>query len=176
MTTWHSCRCCVCAPSNNCRVFPPARTNHTSPGDPNFGGPSAHPPPPSNGRIDLGAIYNQTVESRVTRDFTQHWIIVGKHLRVLLLDFDGKFTLLIPNIEPGKAFRIQKADVEVQTKELEGGHKLTFMKFTFQSPALEIKAPVLNDKTVGYQVLQQNGACVFLQRIFNLPGTARHLR
>ena len=89
--------------------------------------------------------------------------------RVLLLDFDGKFTLLIPNIELGKAFRINKADVEVhfhsslktflqcllqvQTKELEGGHKLTFMKFTFQSPALEIKAPVLNDKTVGYQVI-----------------------
>ena len=126
-------------------------------------------------------------------------------LRVLLLDFDGKFTLLIPNIELGKAFRINKADVEVtcnkwlsspspwwsqvQTKELEGGHKLTFMKFTFQSPALEIKAPVLNDKTVGYQVgvtynhlsngtcgqsfsaqvLQQNGACVFLSRIFNIP-------
>ena len=75
----------------------------------------------------------------------------------------------------------------MQTKELEGGHKLTFMKFTFQSPALEIKAPVLNDKTVGYQVLyntisichqpfflslqvlQQNGACVFLSRIFNIP-------
>ena len=87
------------------------------------------------------------------------------------MDFDGKFTLLIPNIELGKAFRINKADVEVrasfcqqsenlchafqvQTKELEGGHKLTFMKFTFQSPALEIKAPVLNDKTVGYQVGQ----------------------
>ena len=33
--------------------------------------------------------------------------------RVLLLDFDGKFTLLIPNIELGKAFRINKADVEV---------------------------------------------------------------
>ena len=129
----------------------------------------------------------------------------GFLLRVLLLDFDGKFTLLIPNIELGKAFRINKADVEVtfdkllssstpwwsqvQTKELEGGHKLTFMKFTFQSPALEIKAPVLNDKTVGYQVgvaynhlsngtcgqsfsaqvLQQNGACVFLSRIFNIP-------
>eukprot|EP00091_Calanus_sinicus_P011381 TRINITY_DN25806_c0_g1_i1.p1 TRINITY_DN25806_c0_g1~~TRINITY_DN25806_c0_g1_i1.p1 ORF type:complete len:105 (-),score=15.08 TRINITY_DN25806_c0_g1_i1:2-316(-) len=43
------------------------------------------------------------------------------------------------------------------------------MKFIFQSPALEIKAPVLNDKTVGYQVLQQNGACVFLSRIFNIP-------
>ena len=57
----------------------------------------------------------------------------------------------------------------MQTKELDGGHKLTFMKFTFQSPALEIKAPVLNDKTVGYQVLQQNGACVFLSRIFNIP-------
>ena len=146
--------------------------------------PPQHHPPPPNANIDLGALYQQTVESRVTRNFSQHWIIVGKHLRVLLLDFDAKFTLLIPNIELGKAFRINKvisagscdvlthysqADVEVQTKELEGGHKLTFMKFTFQSPALEIKAPVLNDKTVGYQVLQQNGACVFLSRIFNIP-------
>ena len=43
------------------------------------------------------------------------------------------------------------------------------MKFIFQSPALEIKAPVLNDKTVGYQVLQSNGACVYLNRIFNIP-------
>ena len=82
--------------------------------------------------IDLGAVYQNTVENRVTRTFSQHWIIVGKHLRlglpvltvnmililylvrVLLLDFDGKFTLLIPNIELGKAFRINKADVEVQ--------------------------------------------------------------
>ena len=73
------------------------------------------------------------------------------------MDFDGKFTLLIPNIEMGKAFRINKAEVEVQTRDLEGGHKLTFMKFIFQSPQLEIKAPVLNDKAVGYQVLSQNG-------------------
>jgi hypothetical protein len=48
--------------------------------------------------------------------------------------------------------RINRADVEVQTKALEGGHKLTFMKFIFVSPSLEIKAPVLNDKAVGYQV------------------------
>eukprot|EP00092_Neocalanus_flemingeri_P005869 GFUD01006317.1.p1 GENE.GFUD01006317.1~~GFUD01006317.1.p1 ORF type:complete len:3795 (+),score=856.15 GFUD01006317.1:678-11387(+) len=136
-------------------------------GDPNCVGPNGSVNP--NANIDLGALYQQTVENRVTRTFSQHWIIVGKHLRVLLLDFDAKFTLLIPNIELGKAFRINKADVEVQTKELEGGHKLTFMKFIFQSPALEIKAPVLNDKTVGYQVLQQNGACVFLSRIFNIP-------
>ena len=94
------------------------------------------------------------------RSFTQHWIQVAKRLRVLLLDFDGKFTLLIPNIEVGKAFRINKADVEVQTKDLESGHKLTFMRFIFQSPQLEIKAPVLNDKEVGYRVLSQNGACV----------------
>ena len=39
------------------------------------------------------------------RSFSQHWIIVGKQLRVLLLDFDGKFNLLIPNIDLGKAFR-----------------------------------------------------------------------
>ena len=73
----------------------------------------------------------------------------------------------------GKAFRINKAEVEVQTRDLEGGHKLTFMKFIFQSPQLEIKAPVLNDKSVGYQVLSQNGACVFLKRIFDLPSQGR---
>ena len=69
--------------------------------------PSSHQPS-LNGNIDLGALYQQTVESRVTRTFSQHWIIVGKVLRVLLLDFDAKFTLLIPNIELGKAFRINK--------------------------------------------------------------------
>ena len=69
--------------------------------------PSSHQPS-INGNIDLGALYQQTVESRVTRTFSQHWIIVGKVLRVLLLDFDAKFTLLIPNIELGKAFRINK--------------------------------------------------------------------
>jgi hypothetical protein len=31
---------------------------------------------------------------------------VGKTLRVLLLDFDGNFNLLIPNIDLGKAFRL----------------------------------------------------------------------
>ena len=57
------------------------------------------------------------------------------------------------------------------------------MKFIFRSPALEIEAPILNDETVGYQasqrvepfshicvlqLLQQNGACVFLGRIYNI--------
>ena len=54
-------------------------------------------------------------------------------------------------------------------KKLDCGHKLIVMKFTFQSPNLEIKARVLNDKTVGLQLLQQNGACVFPGRIFNIP-------
>ena len=52
-------------------------------------------------------------------------------------------------------FRVNQTDVDVQTKDLEGGVKLTFMTFSFVSPALEIKAPVLNDKTVGYQVRTQ---------------------
>ena len=56
----------------------------------------------------------------------------------------------------------------MQTQELAGGNKITFLKFTFQSPALEIKAPVLNDRLVGYQVLQRNGAFVFLGRMFKL--------
>ena len=30
------------------------------------------------------------------------------------MDFDGKFTLLIPNIEPGNVFQITEADIEVQ--------------------------------------------------------------
>ena len=175
-------------------------------GEAGFGGQAAHHLPHQQqgapgANIDLGAVYQNTVENRVTRTFSQHWIIVGKHLRfgfktfqlsisfdfllrVLLLDFDGKFTLLIPNIELGKAFRINKADVEVtcnkwlsspspwwsqvQTKELEGGHKLTFMKFTFQSPALEIKAPVLNDKTVGYQVGVAT-TIYQMERVDNLP-------
>ena len=50
---------------------------------------------------------------------------------------------------------MNQTDVDVQTKDLEGGVKLTFMTFSFVSPALEIKAPVLNDKTVGYQVRPQ---------------------
>ena len=119
---------------------------------------------PSTSRLWRTELQSKSVKGRegvticfISRSFTQHWIVVGRHLRVLLLDFDGKFTLLIPNIEMGKAFRINKAEVEVQTRDLEGGHKLTFMKFIFQSPQLEIKAPVLNDKAVGYQVLSQNG-------------------
>ena len=105
-------------------------------------------------------------ESGVYRSFTQHWIIIGKNLRVLLLDF-AEFTLFIPNIEVGKILPINLAYIEDETKELDGGQKLTFMKFIFQSPKLKIEAPVLNDKNVGHQVLLQNGACVFLSRIFN---------
>ena len=48
--------------------------------------------------------------------------------------------------------RINKADVEVQTTDLVDGVKLTFMKLIFVSPALEIKAPVINDKIVGLKV------------------------
>ena len=55
--------------------------------------------------IDLGALVESTIMNSVTREFSQHWIIVGKDLRVLLLDFDGAFTLLIPNVENGQAFR-----------------------------------------------------------------------
>ena len=109
-------------------------------GEAGFGGQAAHHLPHQQqgapgANIDLGAVYQNTVENRVTRTFSQHWIIVGKHLRfgfttfqlsisfdfllrVLLLDFDGKFTLLIPNIELGKAFRINKADVEVTFDKL----------------------------------------------------------
>ncbi len=55
--------------------------------------------------IDLGALVQSTIMNSVTREFTQHWIIVGKDLRVLLLDFDGSFTLLIPNVDNRQAFR-----------------------------------------------------------------------
>ena len=39
-----------------------------------------------------------------TKEFSQHWIVVGKDLRVLLFDFNG-FTLLIPSPMAGQAFR-----------------------------------------------------------------------
>jgi len=129
------------------------------------------PPPPHNPQQQQGpgtSIDQKAVETRVTYTFTQHWISVGRHLSVLLLDFDCKFTLLIPNIEPGNVFRITEADVEVRSKEVERGQQRTFMKFIFRSPALEIEAPILNDETVGYQLLQQNGACVFLGRIYDI--------
>ena len=55
-------------------------------GEAGFGGQAAHHlahqqqgAPGAN--IDLGAVYQNTVENRVTRTFSQHWIIVGKHLR-----------------------------------------------------------------------------------------------
>merc|ERR1719432_67517 len=129
------------------------------------------PPPPHNPKQQQGpgtSIDQNADETRVTYTFTHHWISVGEHLRVLLLDFDCKFTLLIPNIEPGNVFRITEADVEVRSKEVERGQQRTFIKFIFRSPALEIEAPILNDETVGYQLLQQNGACVFLGRIYDI--------
>ena len=43
------------------------------------------------------------------------------------------------------------------------------MKFAFSSPPLELSAPVLQDKQMGYKVLQQNSPCVFLGRIFKVP-------
>ena len=94
--------------------------------------------------------------------------MVGGSIRVLLLDFDGSFTLLIPGVEPLKAFRTNQVNVEVEKKDInQGQQQLTFMKFTFPSPSMVIKAPVLLDKQMGYQVLKQNSACVFLGRILD---------
>ena len=89
---------------------------------------------------------------------------------MLLLDFEGSFTLLIPNVEHGKAFRANSANVEVQRKD-NGQQQLTFMKFTFSNPPMEISAPVLQDKQMGFQVLKQNSACVFLGRILDTVKT-----
>ena len=57
--------------------------------------------------VTLNCAYSpfKTTYNSIFRTFSQHWIVVGGALRVLLLDFDGKFNLLIPNIEIGKAFR-----------------------------------------------------------------------
>ena len=100
--------------------------------------------------------------------FFQHWIVVGGSIRVLLLDFDGSFTLLIPGVEPLKAFRTNTVNVEVKKKDINNGQQqLTFMKFQFSSPPMEISAPVLLDKQMGFQVLKQNSACVFLGRILD---------
>ena len=86
-----------------------------------------------------------------------------------MLDFGGAFTLFIPNME-GNFFQTCTTEVEVQVKPISNGTDLTYMKFVFQSPAMEIVAPVLEDKTLGYRVLTQNTACVFLGRIFPGPG------
>ena len=59
---------------------------------------------------------------------------------MLLLDFGGSFTLLIPN---GTAFSNNTVTVEVQKRETSNGQPLTFMKFAFPSPPLELSAPVL---------------------------------
>ena len=91
------------------------------------------------------------------RSFTQHWITVENKLRVLVLDFGTEFSLLIPNIEE---FKTNKADMEVQIQEQENGYMSTIFKFTFQSPPLELTAPVLKYKE-GYQGLLENRACVF---------------
>ena len=94
--------------------------------------------------------------------------MIGGSIRVLLLDFDGSFTLLIPGVEPLKAFRTNTVNVEVKKKDINNGQQqLTFMKFQFASPQMEISAPVLLDKQMGFQVLKQNSACVFLGRILD---------
>ncbi len=82
------------------------------------------------------------------------------------MDFEGQFTLLIPNIKPNQSFTVNTTNVDVETKVINNGQKLTFFKFQFQSPALEVTAPVLSDKAMGEKVLKQNGACVFLGRVF----------
>ena len=92
--------------------------------------------------------------------------MVGGTLKVLLLDFGGSFTLLIPN---GNAFTGNTVQCEVEKRETTRGQPLTFMKFAFSSPPLELSAPVLQDKQMGYKVLQQNSPCVFLGRIFKVP-------
>jgi hypothetical protein len=49
----------------------------------------------------------------MTIEFSQHWIVVGENLRVLLLDFQSKFTLLVPNVLTG--FRTPVATYEVRS-------------------------------------------------------------
>jgi hypothetical protein len=88
---------------------------------------------------------------------------MGKDLPVLLLDFSRKFSLLIPNIEPGKSFHSNNTSVEVLTKTLSSGQQISFMKFLFESPVLTIEAPVLSDRQMMYKVLKQNSACVVLE-------------
>jgi len=86
--------------------------------------------------------------------------------RVLQLDFDGDFSLLTPNIELSKAFCFNEAIVQVQTTKLEVfGENQVSMKFTFKSPSLEIRAPVLNDRFVACQLLHLHGACVVIGNV-----------
>ena len=111
-------------------------------------------------------IFFREIEIQFSLFLLQHWIVVGGTLKVLLLDFGGSFTLLIPN---GNAFTGNTVQCEVEKRETTRGQPLTFMKFAFSSPPLELSAPVLQDKQMGYKVLQQNSPCVFLGRIFKVP-------
>ena len=117
---------------------------------------------------DRGAIVRPTIINGVTKMFTQHWVVVGCSIRVLLLDFDGRFTLLIPSVEPLNAFRTNQVNVEAKKKDINNGQQqLTFMRFQFADPPMEISAPVLLDEQMGFQVLKQKTACVFWGRILD---------
>ena len=114
-----------------------------------------------------GPVVQSTIVEGVkslVKSFTQHWVNV-EDLKVLMLDFGGAFTLFVPNME-GNFFNVCTTEVEVQVKPTSDGTNLTYMKFVFQSPILEIVAPVLEDRNLGYRVLKQNTACVFLGQVF----------
>ena len=122
-------------------------------------------------RIFLGPrVQSATAEGvkSLVKSFTQHWVSI-EDLRVLMLDFGGAFTLFVPNME-NNCFHVCTTEVEVQVKPTTDGRNLTYMKFVFQAPPLEIVAPVLEDRNIGYRVLTQNTACVFLGQVFPCSG------
>ena len=75
------------------------------------------------------------------------------------------------NVGPGKdvegnSFNACTAEVEILLKHY--GMDLTYMKFVFQSPIVEIVAPVLENIHKTKQAVKQNTPCVFREnrRIF----------
>ena len=86
-----------------------------------------------------GPVVQSTIVEGVkslVKSFTQHWVNV-EDLKVLMLDFGGAFTLFVPNME-GNFFNVCTTEVEVQVKPTSDGTNLTYMKFVFQSPILEL--------------------------------------
>merc|ERR1712223_623451 len=121
--------------------------------------------------IDLGPSVQSAAAEGVKsleKSFTQHWVSI-EDIRVLMLDFGGAFTLFVPNMA-NNIFNVCTTEVEVQVKPTSDGRDLTYMKFVFQAPPLEIVAPVLEDRNIGYRVLTQNTACVFLGQVFPASG------
>ena len=140
-------------------------------------------PPISNGAISIQQqptllnSNNNPTSKAVRKTFSQHWIVIQNGLRVLLLDFEGSFCLLIPGREDSDVFAKNYCDVEVQARLMpESGQKLAFVIFHFDQAPFRIAAPVLRDRRKGFDVLSKKSACVFPENLLNDIPKPNHMQ